>query len=484
MIQQPRHLSGTLGIRTAALALVLGALGCAGGERNPAGAGDAQAQVVERDRANQALSGSRSTAIVAAARTVSPSVVTIHTLSQRRSRPRSLFESFFMPPSTRPALGMGSGFVIDGAGHILTNEHVVRGAEQIRVTLPDGRDFEGEVVGADPLTDVAVVRVEDTDLPAATMGTSGDLLIGEWVMAIGNPTGGMVSNPEPTVTAGVVSAVDRHIFPSRQDRAEDRGFYLGMIQTDAAINPGNSGGPLVNAVGEVVGMNSSIFSRSGGSEGLGFAIPIDRALRIADDLVRFGEVRRAWVGVDVQTIPTEDPFGRAEGVQISTVAPDSPADQAGLRAGPKVLEANGRKVLSTLDFEAALLDMRTGDDLELVMEGRGPDRVRLTAETLPSVLAERVEVLEGLELITVTDAIRAERDIRNQGGALVTGLSAALAQRVRFREGDVLLQINNTPIREAQDVTRILESLRPGSPVRIYFERNGSVGYQDLRWQG
>jgi serine protease Do len=452
----------------------------------PAGASAAiqQAAGGSEDTREQ-VSETRSNAIVRASRRVSPAVVTVQTLSRRRVQPRSIFESFFLPPDAqRQALGLGSGFVIDAGGVILTNEHVVRGAERILVTFSDGRDFDARLVGSDALTDVAVLRIDPAGdpLPAAPLGTSRGLLIGEWVVAIGNPTGSMVSNPEPTVTAGVVSAVDRHIFPSGQDRQMDRGFYLGMIQTDAAINPGNSGGPLINALGEVVGMNSSIFSRSGGSEGLGFAIPIDRALKIADDLIRHGEVRRAWVGIDVQAVATDDPFGRSDGVQISQVSPESPASEVGLRAGAPIISAGGRRVMSPLDFEAALLDLRDGESLELELGGRDPRTIRLRARELPSMTAERVTILQGLEMITVTDAIRAERGIRNENGALITQIPVAVAQAIRLQPGDVILQINNSPIREAADVERVLASLPAGSVFRIYFERGGRIGYRDQRW--
>jgi serine protease Do len=201
--------------------------------------------------------------------------------------------------------GLGSGFVIDGdEGVILTNHHVVEGADSVMVTFPDGLDLRATIVGSDPVTDLAVLRVASaTPLPEAPLGTSAGLLIGEWVVAIGNPFGYLLSNSEPTVTTGVVSAIGRHIVPT----SNAEGFYLGMIQTDASINPGNSGGPLVNVLGDVVGVNTSIFSRSGGSEGLGFAIPIDRALRVARDLLTDGEIRRAWLGVDVEGAEADGP---------------------------------------------------------------------------------------------------------------------------------------------------------------------------------
>ena len=225
----------------------------------------------------------------------------------------------------RRSAGFGSGVIVDQGGIIVTNNHVIEGADRIQVTLPNGMDAEAELVGADARADIAVLRIENDELPVAPVGSSDGLLIGEWAIAIGNPLGTYVGDTEPTVTAGVVSALDRNIAPS----SGEEGFYLGMIQTDAAINPGNSGGALVNSEGEVIGINASIISRSGGSEGLGFAIPIDRALRIADDLLRFGEVRRAWIGVEVEPVEA-DLWGRTRGVRISRVAPGSPGDLAAL----------------------------------------------------------------------------------------------------------------------------------------------------------
>ena len=209
------------------------------------------------------ISGSRSTAIVEAAARVAPAVVSVHVIRTEQVQTKSFFDPFPMP-RTRRSRGLGSGFIVSGDGVILTNDHVVRDSERIMVTLPDGRDFAAQLLGADQLTDVAVLRIQGNDLPVAPVGTSEGLLIGEWSLAIGNPFGNLFSNSEPSVTAGVISGTGRHIIPDDEDRV----VYLGMIQTDASINPGNSGGPLVNSVGEVIGVNSSIFSRSGGAKGL------------------------------------------------------------------------------------------------------------------------------------------------------------------------------------------------------------------------
>jgi serine protease Do len=424
------------------------------------------------------VDSSRRTAIVLAAAEVAPAVVNVSTIGREQARPASLWESFFMPPGgQRRAMGFGSGVIVRGDGVILTNDHVVRNAEQIKVTLPDGRDFEAELVGTDQVTDIAVLRIRGSDLPVAPVGTAQGLLIGEWAVAIGNPFANYFADAEPTVTAGVVSAVGRNIVPSSQ---ED-GFYLGMIQTDASINPGNSGGPLVNALGQVIGINASIFSRSGGNEGTGFAIPIDRALRIADDLLAHGEVRRAWLGVDVEPVEA-DAWGRTRGVRVARVAAGSPADQAAVEAGDRLLAANGRTLNTPLDFEAVLLDLRAGDALELRVEGQArPARMRAAA--LPSVTAERVTVLRDMQLITVTPQIRSERGIMSEDGALIASISAQLAGQLGLRQGDVLVQVNRARVRSAEDAARIFEGLRGQGTVRIYVERNGGYVARDLYWR-
>ena len=468
------------------LLLLLAALPVAGCAREREAAADEsvtltqelQQSVERRQQAGATVDASRRTAIVEAASRAAPAVVTVNTIAIQPAQATDFWGSFFLPPNaSRQATGLGSGFIVSADGIILTNDHVVRGADRIKVTLSDGRDLDATLVGTDPVTDVAVLRVTAVNLPVAPIGTSQGLMIGEWVVAIGNPFGNLFSNSEPTVTTGVVSAVGRHIIPNQQEQ----GFYLGMIQTDASINPGNSGGPLVNVLGEVIGVNSSIFSQSGGSVGLGFAIPIDRALRIADDLITHGEVRRAWTGFDVEPVDADD-FGRTRGVRIGAVVPGSPAAAAGLRAGTRLLEAGGRRLTAPLDFENVLLDLRAGDEVALRPEGG--QTVRLRTEALPSVRAERVRILEDMELITVTPSVRAERGVQSEQGALVVGVSPELQAQLGFRPGDVILQVNNVRVASADDAARIFQKIRGQGTIQIYFERDGGLRVQSFYWRG
>jgi serine protease Do len=423
------------------------------------------------------LDESRSTAIVRASSRVAPAVVSINVLRTQTIRARSFWESMFLPPGAqRRAASFGSGVIVQD-GIVVTNNHVIEGAEQIRVTLSNGTDVAAELVGADPLADIAVLRVRERNLPVAPIGSAGDLLIGEWAIAIGNPLGNYIGDTRPTVTAGVVSAIDRSITPS----GSEDGFYLGMIQTDASINPGNSGGPLVNAAGEVIGINASIISRSGGSEGIGFAIPIDRAMRIVDDLLRFGEIRRAWIGVEVEPVEA-DPWGRTRGVRVSRVAPGSPAALAGLSIGDRLLAANRRPLTGPLDFEGVMLDLRAGDELELALEGRSRT-ILLEAVPYPSVTAQRVRVLQDIEAITVTPQVRAERGLASEAGALIVGISSDLAAQTGLRAGDVIVGINRTPVRSADELARIFEGLRGSGRLALTIERNGGYGVRNLVFQ-
>ncbi len=431
----------------------------------------------------QDLARSRETAVVRASERVSRAVVAVNVLRTESVRTRDPYWDDFFPfgsfgfggrTTSRLVPSLGSGFVIREDGVILTNAHVVAGAAEILVTFPDGRSAEAVLTGADETTDVAVLEVDESGLAGVAIGQTEDLRIGEWVIALGNPFGNMLSNPEPTVTVGVVSAVGRHIVPAD----DEAGFYLGMIQTDAAINPGNSGGPLVNALGEVIGMNASIFSRGGGSEGMGFAIPIERVLRIADDLIRYGEVRRAWLGLEVEP-EQADSFGRTRGVLVSTTSGGSPAALAGIRAGDRLVHIDGKRMVSPLDFEAALLDLRAGDTVSLAVEGQSRE-IRLTLKELPSLRAERVTVFEELELVTLTEPIRAERGVESARGALVTGISPELKRVLGLLEGDVIVQLNNRGIQGAEDLSGLLDQMPAGSRVRLYFERNRGYAARDF----
>ncbi|MFO7895009.1 MAG: trypsin-like peptidase domain-containing protein [Longimicrobiales bacterium] len=429
------------------------------------------------------IAASRRTAIVRAAEAVAPGVVSVNVIRRQTVRPRSLYEQFFVPRGTeRQVAGLGSGFIIHGDGLVLTNEHVVRGATEIVVTLADGRDFPAELVGTDEVNDLALLRLETNgeELTKVPLGTSNDLLIGEWVVAIGNPFGYLLSNPEPTVTAGVVSGLNRNIIPTSDDNS---GYYLGMIQTDASVNPGNSGGPLVNAAGKVVGVNSSIFSRSGGSEGLGFAIPIDRARNVVLDLIDDGEVRRPWTGLELEPA---DPnrFGRSRQVRVARVAPGSPADSAGLEPGMLIWSANGQAIRTPLDWEAALLEVRVGHTISLRVGEEGEQTVLLQAADLPSLVAERVSALEEFELVTLTPAIRSEWGLRSESGALVVGVSERVQRMLGIREGDLIVGINRVAISSAEEAAEYLRSLQQIEgrvPVRMLMERGGREFYAAFR---
>jgi serine protease Do len=426
--------------------------------------------------AQNATSSSRNTALVAAADRVSPAVVSINVTSRRAMPRRSPWDFFFVPEGARVVQGYGTGFVVRANGIIVTNQHVVANAERVVVTLPDGSDAPAEVVGEDPLTDIAVLKVKREKLPAVALGRSTDLMIGEWVVALGNPYAYLLGNAEPSVSVGVVSATGRNILPG----GDQTGLYLDMIQTDAAINPGNSGGPLANALGEIVGVNSSIFSSSGGSVGLGFAIPIERAVRVADEIIKNGSVRRAWVGLEVQGATAMRDWKSQGGVVVASVAPDGPAARAGIRKDDVLIEATGRRLRNYLDWEAVKLDLHVGDAVQVaVRSGSGSRSRRIVTGDLPTVTAEKITVLQDLQLINVTPAIQAERSIRSEQGALIFRLSPDVSRATGLQPGDVILAIDRTPVRNAAEVASLL-NVRPGQVVRIYVEREGQVTFTDL----
>jgi serine protease Do len=346
---------------------------------------------------SRSLDESRENAIVRASRIAGPSVVSVSVIQTRITR-RSpflspggddFFEQFFrdfFPPLTyrERSPTLGSGFVISPDGYIVTNEHVVHNAEEIKVTLPDGRQFDGELVSSDATYDLAVLKIDARGLPAASLGDSDEIVVGEWAIAIGNPFGFLLDDPSPSVTAGVVSALKRDV----KSMGSGGSIYKDMIQTDAAINPGNSGGPLVNGRGEVIGVNTFIFTQSGGSHGMGFAIPVNTVKRIANEIIKYGSVRGVWIGLSVQDITPfiasqldiKDPVG----VIVVRLEDGSPADRAGVRVGDIIRKVQGKAVSNSSDAQRGLYGARVGDVVTLFIERQGASRdVRIKLEEVP-----------------------------------------------------------------------------------------------------
>ena len=437
------------------------------------------APLASRIQQHDSIQTSRYSAIVTAAARVAPAVVSVNVTRRTRSTPRTAWEQFFVPRGSGQVVrGFGSGFVITHDGLVITNQHVAAGAQEIVVTMKDGTDYNARLLGEDQLTDIAVLKIEGDNLPTAPIGASTDLVIGEWVIAIGNPYSYLLGNTEPTVTAGVVSAVGRNLIPS----GENSGVYVGMIQTDAAINPGNSGGPLINALGEVVGVNASIFSNSGGSVGVGFAIPIERALRVADELNRFGTVRRSWTGLDVAGADDLRNWKQAGGLRVTEVAPNGPADRAGLRESDVLVTADARPTRTFLDWEAVKLDVGPGDSVSITYRRGGRERTTtLVVEDLPTTSAERISTLGNIELITLTPAIRQERGIEFEQGALIYDIGSNAMRSTGLRPGDLIVQINRERITRAERVIELFNQFQGRrTPIRVYFERGGTVRYSDF----
>ncbi|MGH7719623.1 MAG: trypsin-like peptidase domain-containing protein [Gemmatimonadaceae bacterium] len=463
-------------MRAASLLALLAALACREAGRDSAAAGVPEAAAAQT--AGRAVTAPRRTAITDAVARVAPAVVTVQTEMVQRA-PADPYEQLFGGRSASRVLpGIGSGFIIREDGVIVTNAHVVRGASSISVALRDGASYPARLIGDDEINDLAVLKIEAGDLAVTTLGNSDDLLIGEWAIAIGNPYGFLLGNSEPSVTTGVISATGRNLVA----RPEGPGTYVDMIQTDAAINPGNSGGPLINALGEVIGVNSSIYSPSGGSVGLGFAIPINRARRVAEDLLAHGVVRRPWIGIKLRLPQTRNPRAALQaGVVVESVVRGSPAERAGLRPGDQLLRSGTRPLRNAFDWEAAQLDLRVGEEAELLVRRDGRELpVRVTVADLPDVSAPKVAVLRELELVTLTPSIRGQRGIVSGRGALIYRVSERVSQELGIAEGDVIVQINRVPIESAEDAARALDTFGGRHVIRMFFERGGRIYSTDF----
>ncbi|MGB5538544.1 MAG: DegQ family serine endoprotease [Gammaproteobacteria bacterium] len=398
-----------------------------------------------------------------------------------------LFKYFFDQenegePSYHDSKSLGSGFIISADGYILTNYHVVNEADEIIVRLSDRRELKAEVIGEDKRSDVALVKIEATDLPVVKIGKSRDLDVGEWVLAIGSPFGFDLS-----ATAGIVSAKGRSL-PSEN--------YVPFIQTDVAINPGNSGGPLFNQDGEVVGVNSQIYSRTGGYMGLSFAIPIEVAMDVVDQLKTKGHVSRGWLGVLIQdvTLDLAESFGmkKPRGALVAKVLPDSPAQDAGIKVGDVIVRFNNNEVINSANLPPIVGSSEVGVKLpvEVVRDARNRT-VMVTLGELPEegkelARARAPEAAQANRLgITVTPLT--EEQINENGvssGVVVSQVDNGAAGRAGLRKGDIILSVDNKPVQDIKQFNAMVDGLQPGKSVAMLVQRGGSPTFLALKVPG
>jgi serine protease Do len=373
----------------------------------------------------------------------------------------------------RDTTSLGSGFIISADGYILTNSHVVKDADEIVVKFSDRRELFAKVIGSDARTDVALLKVEAKDLPAVTIGEPNKLQVGEWVLAIGSPFGF-----EQSVTAGIVSAKGRSL---------PGGNYVPFIQTDVAINPGNSGGPLFNMEGKVVGINSQIYSRTGGFMGLSFAIPMDVVMNVVDQIKATGKAAHGWLGVQIQDVTRElaESFGmkKPQGALVSKVLPGSPAEKAELQIGDIITEFNGQPIESSGDLppmvgitpindKATLKIIRQGETKTLEFKvGLLPDEVDKLADakTTPKLPHNRL----GINVIDLTDAQREALQVP-KNGVIVQDVAKGTAKDAGIQRGDVILRIQNNVIRDAADFEKTIKKLPAGKSVAVLVQRQGN----------
>lgn len=335
------------------------------------------------------LAISRQNSITNAVQMIEPAVVSVNVIRTEVVRRyldpfENPFFGFFDPfPYKRKVKAIGSGVIFDTRGYVLTNAHVVEGATEIKIILADGRQFDSELIGISRVQDIAVVKIPGENLPGAQLGSSSKLIIGEWAIAVGNPYGLLIKDSKPSVSVGVVSAINRDFAESREGKV-----YRRMIQTDAAINPGNSGGPLVNIYGEVIGINTFIFSESGGSIGIGFAIPIDRVKKTASELIKYGKMRDIWFGFKVQDIsPMLADYLNltgTDGVLVAHVDENGPAGRAGMKRLDIIVEINGTYISDSDDAELAVSDIAVGDRIHITVK-RKDRKIKISFQAIESL---------------------------------------------------------------------------------------------------
>lgn len=441
-------------------------------------------QIVETSRAFSEIASS-----------VSPAVVNISTTKVMKRDSNPLFDDpffdFFNPfrefrtPKKWKEQSLGSGVIVSPDGYIITNNHVIEQADEVRVTLLDKRSFRARVIGADSKTDVAVVKIDAKDLPTVRWGDSDKLQVGEFVLAIGNPFG--LSH---TVTMGIISAVGR----ANVGIAD----YEDFIQTDAAINPGNSGGPLVNIRGELIGINTAIFSRSGGYQGIGFAVPSNMVRLVMDQLEKKGKVTRGWLGVTIQELTPElsQKFGlkNGKGALVGDVAKSSPAEKAGIRRGDIILEFNGKAVKDVGNLRNMVAESKIGSELNLsILRGDKEYSVRVVIAELPKEISEASsgnapeeqahEGLAGLSVMELTKEVARQLGLHKdeKGVVIVRVESGSGAEEAGIRKGDVIQEIDRKKVEKLADYNRIISSIRPDDTVLLFINRSGKKFYVTLK---
>lgn len=427
--------------------------------------------------------------------TVSPSVVNISTTKVIRKDTGPFFDDpffdFFSPfhdfggPKKWKERSLGSGVIVSPDGYIITNNHVVEKADEIKVTLFDKRMFKGRIVGADPKTDVAIIRIDGSKLPVLSWGDSDKLQVGEFVLAIGSPYG--LSN---TVTMGIISAVGR----ANVGIAD----YEDFIQTDAAINPGNSGGPLVNIRGELIGINTAIFSRTGGYQGIGFAVPSNMVHSVMDQLIQKGKVTRGWIGVTIQDLTPElaQQFGlkKSQGALVSDIVKDSPAARAGIIRGDIIVEFNGKEVKDVSSLRNLVSQGKAGSNITLKILRSGKELTvqvnivelpREVAEVVPDTLPNEAEakVLTGLAVMDLTtEIIRQLGFNKEEKGVVVVRVEpGSPADEAEIKKGDIIKEINKKEIDNIATYNQVFTSMKRNESMLLFINRGGKRFYVILR---